>query len=179
VHYTLKRHGTEIARRTVVDDSRSFAPRLPVTGRYLLVATATRHPIRSLPGNVLSPRAALRFHFFADRDRHMQVGGFITQFVPRGLSRTNHARTRATTVVLKPRRPAGPRPNRDAVKNMRVWSYSVAEHDWNAVPVRHSNGQWSTTIRNPASGYVSLRATVSDTHGNNTTTQVRRVYATN
>src|SRR4051794_4220958 len=39
------------------------------------------------------------------------------------------------------------------------------------------DGAWSTTIRNPASGYVSLRANVLDTHGNAATTKVLRAYA--
>ncbi|WAX57478.1 hypothetical protein M6B22_01620 [Jatrophihabitans cynanchi] len=43
--------------------------------------------------------------------------------------------------------------------------------------MRHAASGWSAVVHNPQSGYVSLRSTVTDTHGSASTTQVIRAYA--
>ena len=177
VTYLLKHRGTTIAQKTIDPDRGYFSPKLPATGWYSLVEVATRNPINPLPGDVLSTRSTLRLHFYADRDRHMQVGGFLTRFLPRGLTIANRARTKTTTVVLKPLRSRGPGPDQDVVKNVRLWMSTDSGHTWQVVPVRHVSGGWSATLTNPSAGFVSLRATVRDALGATATTQVIRAYA--
>jgi hypothetical protein len=50
---------------------------------------------------------------------------------------------------------------------------------WQRVPVLHVNGTWSAIIRNPASGFVSLRANAADQDGNTVTQTVIRAYEVN
>lgn len=40
-------------------------------------------------------------------------------------------------------------------------------------------GYWLATVRNPASGYVSLRSIVTDVRGDSTTETIYRAYAVN
>lgn len=173
VTYTLKTHGTTIAQKTIDPEMGNFAPKLPGAGWYSLSAVATRNPINPLPSNVLSLRAVLRLHFYADPSRDMRIGGYVTRFVPHGLSMANRARTKTTTVALKLLRPGT---DRD-VKTVSVWMSTNSGRSWHTVRVRHLNGKWWVTITNPAAGYVSLRAKVLDTHGNAATSQITRAYA--
>lgn len=179
VSYTLKKGGTTIAQKTLDPNLGSFSPKLPSAGWYSLLAVGTRHPIHPLPSNVLSPRATLHLHFYADPGRTEQIGGFVTRFVPRGLSASNHTSTKSTTVTLKLLRPRSPDagPRSDAVKSVSAWMSTNGGHTWHAVTVRHVNGTWWTTITNPSSGFVSLRSRVLDIHGNEAATTIVRAYA--
>jgi hypothetical protein len=50
---------------------------------------------------------------------------------------------------------------------------------WQRVPVLHVNGTWLAVIQNPASGFVSLRASAADQDGNTVTQTVIRAYQVN
>jgi len=176
VTYTLRKRGTTIASKVVYSNVGAFTPPLRSGGWYSLTEVATRHPIKRLPANVMSPRSVLRLHFYADPTRTMQVGGLITRFVPRGLGRDNRARSKTTTVSLGLLRARGPASDRSVPKTVRVWMSNDFGHTWRAVRVRNVDGAWSATIPNPASGYVSLRSTVVDTHSNTATTEIFRAY---
>lgn len=67
--------------------------------------------------------------------------------------------------------------NRYPVRSVSVWMSNGYGKPWHALHVRHSNGRWSTTVTNPHSGTVWLRAKVIDSHGNATITEVGRAYA--
>ncbi|MGW4210366.1 S8 family serine peptidase [Lentzea sp. NPDC004789] len=47
---------------------------------------------------------------------------------------------------------------------------------WQRVPVLNVNGTWSAFVRNPASGFVSLRANAADQGGNTVTETIIRAY---
>ena len=47
---------------------------------------------------------------------------------------------------------------------------------WQRVPVLPANGAWLAVIRNPASGFVSLRANAADQDGNTVTQTIIRAY---
>jgi hypothetical protein len=176
VNYTLSKGGTILAHRTIDPDLNGFVPTLPTSGWYSLTAVGVRNPINPLPGNVLSPRVALRMHFYADRNRDMEVGGYGTRFVPRELSVANRARTATTNISVQPLRAPG-QGTHYAVKSVSVWMSADTGHTWHLVHVRHMSGKWAVTVTNPASGYVSLRGKVVDTFGNTATTTILRAYA--
>ena len=176
VTFTLRKGSTTIASRTLDPNTSGFEPTLPTSGWYSLTEIGTRHPINPLPSNVLSPRVALRLHFFADRNRDMEVGGYATRFIPRGLSVANRATGATTPISVQPLRAHG-QGSHYAVKSVTVWMSTNSGHSWHLVHVRHVNGTWAVTVANPASGYVSLRGKVVDTFGNTATTTILRAYA--
>jgi hypothetical protein len=48
---------------------------------------------------------------------------------------------------------------------------------WHAGTAKHSGSTWSTAVHDPASGRVALRSTVTDTHGDTSTTTVYNAYS--
>jgi hypothetical protein len=48
---------------------------------------------------------------------------------------------------------------------------------WNKVPLTRSKTGWTAKVTAPASGYVSLRATVTDGAGNSADQTITRAYA--
>lgn len=57
-----------------------------------------------------------------------------------------------------------------------MWSSADGAH-WTALAVTHSASGYSVAVRNPASGFVSLRATVTGSHGDTSTQTIYRAYA--
>ena len=47
---------------------------------------------------------------------------------------------------------------------------------WQSVPVSARRGYWLATVHDPASGFVSLRCTVTDVKGNSTVETIVRAY---
>jgi hypothetical protein len=48
---------------------------------------------------------------------------------------------------------------------------------WHAATSKLSGGKWAISVHNPASGRVGLRSTVTDIHGDSSTTTVYNAYA--
>ncbi|WP_235029339.1 hypothetical protein [Streptomyces sp. 3213.3] len=65
----------------------------------------------------------------------------------------------------------------DSVKSVRAWYTTDNGSTWHAVTAKLSGGKWTTAVHNPTSGRVGLRSTVTDTHGDSSTTTVYNAYA--
>ena len=65
----------------------------------------------------------------------------------------------------------------DAVKSVHVWYSTDSGSSWHAVTAKLVGGKWTVNVHNPASGRVSLRSTITDTHGDDSTTTVYNAYA--
>jgi hypothetical protein len=178
--YVLVHARKTVLRRTTRSES-GVTKVLKERGWYTLSVTAKRHPRSSLPSTVLSPWSKLRLHFFADPTKSRQVRGYVARFVPAGLGADNRARTRTTTISLSllrtPSYERDAKQQRDAVKRVRVWMSVNGGKTWHPVRVHNHNGKRSVTVTNPSSGYVSLRASVNDTHGDWSVTELGRAYA--
>ncbi len=174
----LTHRGHVLLDRRGVDDDAFVGRRLSASGWYTLNMTATR--ISNAPlATSLSTRSSVRMRFFARPDHSEFVRAFLARFLPLGLDRFNAASDGRTSVELRPtasRRDRGDASRRNSVRDMHAW-YSYDGRTWHAVRVVHAGGHWHASVPNPASGYVSLRARIDDTHGGWATTTVIRAYA--
>jgi hypothetical protein len=64
----------------------------------------------------------------------------------------------------------------DTVKSVQVWASDNGGANWSKVTVKHTSGGWTAYVRNPASGFVTLRSEVTDTHGDTSTETIYRAY---
>jgi subtilisin family serine protease len=62
-------------------------------------------------------------------------------------------------------------------RSVRVWVSYDDGRTWRAAPLRGSGDHRTATVWQPRAGFVSLRATAEDTHGNAVTQTVLRAYA--
>ena len=182
ITFTLSGAGRTILHKTGAGEGTMLDPVLPGAGWYTLVASATRRPDHTLPAGMLSTRSSLRLHFYASPASGYQVRGYLTRFSPHGLDAANRATAGShTTVHLLPQRgkptDGSVRQLPDSVHRVRAWASTDGGRTWHRLSVRHTASGWSAVVHNPQSGYVSLRSTVTDTHGSASTTQVIRAYA--
>lgn len=181
VTYRLTHAGQTVLRaHELGSQQRRIAAHLPETGWYTLTEYARRPADRLFP-KALSPRADVRLHFYDDFARRQEVRGYLTQFLPAGLGPRDAAAPGShTTVFLRLRRD---KPNSDyrqptdAVSAVSVWWSGNQGQTWHRLPVTHRHGHRVMIVPNPASGAVSLRATVIDSHGNSSRTTVIDGYA--
>ncbi|MFH8339384.1 hypothetical protein [Streptomyces sp. AM6-12] len=138
---------------------------------------------RGLPSGALSTTSSLTQRFYADPGKNQQIRDYITRFWPDSLDTRNQAAPGSTTTVVLGMQRDRPLDNSvsqpsDGVKSVRVWYTTDGGGSWHAGTAKLSGGQWTTTVHNPASGgRIGLRSTVTDTHGDTSTTTVYNAYA--
>ncbi|MGY4977971.1 hypothetical protein ACWCYL_12520 [Streptomyces sp. 900105755] len=155
-------------------------PRIPGSGWYTLTESAHRG---GLPAGSLSTSASLSLHFYADAGKNQQIRNYITRFWPEALDSRNQAAAGSTTTVDLGMQRNGTgdgtiRQLSDGVKSVRAWYTTDNGAHWKATTVKLSGGKWTIAVHNPGSGgRVGLRSTVTDTHGDSSTTTVYNAYA--
>lgn len=154
-------------------------------GFYNLTAAAVRaNPSGSVPGTILSSSVTMAWHF-----RYAAVTGHpvnaqatpvtTTTFQPQGLDIANGEPAGATTTIRLTIARGGGEPVATPHYPLRPVHVLVSFNNgatWHPVAVTPHPGFWIVHVHNPASGYVSLRSVVSDTHGNSTTETIIRAY---
>lgn len=179
--YTLTHGGHVVVRHSSRGEVWSSNFALPQSGWYTFTESAKRHPRQALPARSFSIASSVVLHFYADAAHPTQARGYLTLFRPQGLTSRNLAHPASTTTVLLPLQRQRPsegdvRQLPDAVHSVRLW-YSVdGGAHWHSATVHRSGSSYAAAIRNPKSGYVGLKSTVTDTHGGYTTTTVLRAY---
>lgn len=181
-------NGHTIATRNTTDYGNGpadFYVNTKAAGWYTLTADVTRYyPGVSFSG-VLSPRATLAWRFYANPGAvtgpfFPLAAGFMVSFTPQQLTLKNQASPGTQkTVAIKPFRPVnydGPTPA-DSVTKVQVWASADDGTTWQALAVQHSTSGWTVAVTTPASGFVSLRAEVTGSHGDTSTETVYRAYA--
>ncbi|MCZ0987963.1 hypothetical protein [Streptomyces diastatochromogenes] len=156
-------------------------PRIPGSGWYMLTETAHR---TGLPSGSLSTSSSLSLHFYADAGKNQQIRDYITRFWPEALNSRNQAAAGSTTTVDLGMQRLGTGDSTigrlsDSVKSVRAWYTTDNGAHWNATTAKLSGGKWTIAVHNPTSGpgRVGLRSTVTDTHGDSSTTTVYNAYA--
>jgi len=154
------------------------------SGWYTLTATAVRwNPSGSLPAILLSTKVSMSWHF-----RYAPVTGHpinaqaapvtVTVFQPEGLDIANAAPPGTTTVKLTILRGGGlpvPTP-KYPLHPVHVQASFDDGLTWHTVSVTPHAGYWLAQVHDSASGYVSLRSVVTDSHGDSTTETIIRAY---
>ncbi|MEU4226803.1 S8 family serine peptidase [Nonomuraea sp. NPDC026600] len=99
------------------------------------------------------------------------------RYSPEGLDDSNRARPGSTTrtPVWVERNPGSPKAG---VKSIRLEMSADDGATWRGVPVTRTGSGWTAMLTNPpAAGFVSLRATVTDSAGDGVTQTITRAYA--
>ncbi|MGI5512343.1 hypothetical protein [Streptomyces sp. CA-106131] len=153
-------------------------PVIPGAGWYTISETGRR----SLPSGSLSTTSSLTLHFYADPSKNDQIRDYITRFWPDALNSRNQAAPGSTTTVVLGMQRSGTGDGTisqlsDSVKSVRAWYTTDDGATWHATTAKLSGGKWTIAVPNPASGRVGLRSTVTDTHGDSSTTTVYNAYA--
>jgi hypothetical protein len=182
VSYHLTVGGRTVLQRTVDSDGPTLNPDITKRGWYTLTVSAARDPLHgTLAADALSTASSLKLHFYADPAVSAEVYGYLTQFRPAGLDSDNRAKPSTTTSVglgmQRLRSDTSVRVPSDSVRTVHAWASTNGGHTWHAVPVTHAGGHWTAHVANPGAGFVSLRSTVTDSHGSSSTTTVVRAYA--
>jgi hypothetical protein len=158
-----------------------FIKALPKAGRYTFSVTATRYyPGLAVPATTLSPKVAVRYSLNLNPATAAVAPAYTVQFVPQVLDTSNRAPAGSTSKVsLWIGRPAGGYgvtfPS-DPVKTVGAWASFDGGRTWHAIPVARTATSTMASIVNPTSGYVSLRANVTDAAGNATLVTVYNAY---
>jgi hypothetical protein len=154
-------------------------------GWYNFDVSASRwNPHGSEAADVLSPKAAIHWHFYI---RPVPPAGntvnfpvTVTTYEPRGLSMSNQAQPDATnTVQFQIVRNGwdGDRTRQYPFRTVRVLASFNDGKTWHLVAVSRHGANWLAVVHDPASGYVALRSIVTDSHGDSTTQTIYRAYA--
>ncbi|HEX2313332.1 MAG TPA: S8 family serine peptidase [Thermomonospora sp.] len=167
---TLTSGGKVVAKVPYRD--RILAARVPAERRpYALTADVTRN----VPYARLSTRIKTTWTFSSARAREAALPLQAVRWAPDGLNAHNQAKGGTTTrIPVRVDRAHGA-----PAADVRKLTLSVSTDDgrtWRPLKVERSGSGWVTSVPNPASGFVSLRATVTDTQGNTADQTVVRAY---
>ncbi|MFC7592001.1 hypothetical protein ACFQYP_56020 [Nonomuraea antimicrobica] len=111
---------------------------------------------------------------------HLDAGGTpltAVRYAPEGLDEYNRAKPGSSTrlPITIERNPGAPTA---AVKSIRLQMSVDDGATWQDVPVREAGSGWTARVANPrTAGFVSLRATSTDTAGNTVDQTIHRAYA--
>jgi hypothetical protein len=146
-------------------------------GWYVLrVSSRQAQPHRANPATLLSPRTSLTWRFKIGSG---PVPVTVLSFLPRGLNIDNAAPPHSLTTVRTWSTqnnyvfPPGPR------SEARRFTVGVSYNDgktWHEVRVVRHKGYLTFAVRNPGSGYVSLRATTVNKLGDTSVQTIYRAY---
>ncbi|MGK5554209.1 S8 family peptidase [Actinomadura kijaniata] len=98
------------------------------------------------------------------------------RFTPRGLDDLNRARGgSATTLPISVDAVPGTGPV--TVESLKVWASTDDGRTWKPLTLRAKGRGWVTRVANPAQGFVSLKASMTDRAGNAVDQTIIRAYA--
>ncbi len=170
-------------------EDRTFMAYLPASSAawytFRLVASR-RVPGLKIPASILSPRMTLSWHFQTSPEPGVPLDAKLTPvtatlFVPSGLDMQNQAAPGASTVikvsVVHPRESGYISPPGYSLRTFRVQASFNGGSTWQAVKLVRHGSYWLATVPDPASGYVALRSTVIDSHGDMSVETIYRAYA--
>ncbi|SFR29849.1 Serine protease, subtilisin family [Lentzea waywayandensis] len=155
----------------------------PGSGQFTVPAGAANYRLaaeasRSNPGWPLSTKVSAEWSFRSGHTTAATPLPLLSIGFDPELDLRNHApRNALFSVPLRVDRQSGAQGGRAEPKQVEV-SCNDGQ-TWQRVPVLHVNGTWLALIRNPASGFVSLRANAADQDGNTVTQTVIRAYQVN
>ncbi|MFC3890986.1 S8 family serine peptidase [Lentzea rhizosphaerae] len=161
--------GKEIARSGQPGSGQFTVP--AGVANYRLTAEARR----SNQGWPLSTKVSAEWGFRSEHTTAATPLPLLSIGFDPDLDLTNHApRNALFPVPLRVDRQPGAQGGKAEPKQVEV------SHDdgqtWQRVPVLRVSGTWMAVIRNPASGFVSLRANAADQDGNTVTQTIIRAY---
>ncbi len=164
------------------NDNSGFSYKLGSAGWYTLDVTANRYrPGITFPADLLSPKSRATFHFYADPKKSVVAPVYLTRFTPFGLDASNRAAPGSTTkvglVLERMSQTTGATLGSAPISSVSAQYSTDGGTTWHPVAVAHSGSSRWLMVPNPASGMVTLRATVTDGKGASAQITVYRAYA--
>jgi len=154
-----------------------FTARVRAGRRYTLTVNAAQTaPHEVMPAGLLSPKTTITWRFKAGQG---PVPVAVLAFLPLGLNIDNAARPGSLTYVR-----AWPTQNNyqfapgraSAVRSFVAEVSSNNGKTWRKLRAVRHKGFWLFAVRNPKSGFVSLRATAISSSGDTTIETIYRAY---
>jgi hypothetical protein len=177
---TLRLGRQVVERAKFTSPTGLFQKSLTRSGWYTLTVDSIRVGFQGQPlHGLLSDHIIVTWRFYGTTASSYGLPLTLAQYEPAGLSVTNSARPHATTVLRmlidrptdEPGTPVYP------LTSVRLQMSGNNGASWKTVRVKRSGRSWIAEIPDPASGFVSLRSTVTDTHGDSTTETIYHAYA--
>ena len=182
-------HVVKHAVQSQYRQDREFTVHLPSASPawYTLRVVAWRHtPGAKVPASILSSRVSLYWHFRTSPEPGVPLDAklvpvTVARCVPRGLNLENQAPPGASTVVavsvVRPAASSDISPPKYRLRRVQVQASVNGGKTWRTVHLVKHGGYWLATVPDPASGYVALRSTVVDSHGDKSVETIYRAYA--
>jgi hypothetical protein len=158
-----------------------FQATLHAAGWYELNLTSRRSTEQDgAPAGELSSELTLDWRFRAapsgSNAAETAVPVTLVQFIPTGLSIRNEAPPNGSTpVTVGVARPAGKPSYRLA--SVELQASSDGGNTWQTLRDAEHDGLWHAVVADPASGFVALRATVTDTNGDSTVETIYQAWS--
>jgi hypothetical protein len=177
----LSARGRVVKVDTFTKDKAYFATRLRRTGWYNLTVNVERAaPPPGFTGPALSLSEVLAWRFKVTSTDLGTVGAqapvAVATFVAAGLNADNEAAPSAHT-GLRMRVWAGRHGGAFRLRTVRLSASFNGGKRWRFVSLVRHGSYWLAEIADPATGFVSLRAEVTDAQGDRTVETVYRAYA--
>jgi len=179
---TLSRGGKILKKQTRDNFAKrdpEFSHTLPAAGWYGLTADARRyHPEKTVPAGILSPRVVAKYRFYADPRKNQAPPAHLIRIAAGGLDIQNRAEAESTTnLVIKVQRPKQAEPRaKSTVRTVTAQVLYDNGKTWKKTTLKKSGSKWVATVKNPGSGYVTVRAKAVDTKGNSSEVTIYRAY---
>ena len=176
---TLRMHGRLVKSANFKDCNGAFFRMRLHPGWYDTSVRAVRvAPNAAVPVAALSTRVHLAWHFRVTRRDLRSVFGVpvsVTRLVPGGLDMRNDAQPGAVTsirlTVFRGRPYAAYK-----IKGVSLEISADGGQSWRPVHLTGHGSRWLAKVRDPASGFVSLRTTVTDINGDSSVETINRAY---
>jgi hypothetical protein len=176
---TLSRGG-HVVQRVKYTDNGGATARVPRPGWYSLDLAVSRvAPPPGVTAPVLSPAVSLTWRFQATAADLRSAAGYlpltVCTFVPGGLNIANDA----PPGTITPLRMTAERWPGGAGLRLTKVRLQVSFDDgatWREATLAAKAGYWLAQVRDPATGYVSLRAIATDAQGDSTVETIYRAY---
>ncbi|MEV6861016.1 S8 family serine peptidase [Streptosporangium subroseum] len=178
---TLARNGQVIAESDLADctyyelETCELRADLPAESAAYTLSASMR---RQVPHSTLSTAVDATWTFrSANTAKEQPLPLMAVRYAPDGLDDLNHAKpgSRTRLPMWIERNPGAPKA---VVKSVRLEMSSDDGASWHRIPVVPAASGWTATMPNPRTpGFVSLRATVTDTSGAGLTQTITRAYA--
>jgi hypothetical protein len=173
----LSSGGHLLKNESFTNSVRGFSARVRAGRSYTLNVSAVQTaPHEAMPAGLLSPKTTLTWRFKA---RQGPVPVAVLAFLPLGLNIDNFARRASLTYVrawpTQDNYQFAPGPA-SAAQAFIAEASSNDGKTWRKVRAVRHKGFWLLAVRNPKSGFVSLRATVVSSSGDTSIETIYRAY---
>ncbi len=163
-----------------------FSVHVKKNGWYTLKAVMNRwNPSGGLPAGLLSTQVSLAWRFkFRPVTGHPidaeAIPGTVTKFEPQNLTSLNTAAGGSTTAIKVYITRGGGQPVATPHYKLNTPEFAVSYDGgttWQAITGTAHGAYWLISVPNPhEGGYIALRSTVTDVHGNSTTETILNAY---